>query len=196
MMRINLLPHREEKRRARQVQFIALSVISVLLSALLVGVVQVVIGTQISSQERRNAYLKEETAKLDTQIAEIKKLREETQALLERKNVVENLQSTRSDVVHLLDQMLRILPDGVYLKSIKQAGNRINLVGYAQSNARVSTLMRAIDDSPWLDSASLVVISATNVGSGRISEFTLNFNLTKQQAAVTAAPAKPGGAKG
>ena len=196
MMRINLLPHREEKRRARQVQFIALSVISVLLSALLVGVVQVVIGTQISSQERRNAYLKEETAKLDTQIAEIKKLREETQALLERKNVVENLQSTRSDVVHLLDQMLRILPDGVYLKSIKQAGNRINLVGYAQSNARVSTLMRAIDDSPWLDSASLVVISATNVGSGRISEFTLNFNLTKQQAAVTAAPAKPVGAKG
>ena len=196
MMRINLLPHRAEKRRARQVQFIAISVISVLLGALLVGAVQVAVSTQISFQERRNTYLNQEIAKLDTQIAEIKKLREETQALLERKNVVENLQSTRSDVVHLMDQMLRILPDGVYLKTLKQTGNKINLVGFAQTNARVSTLMRAIDDSPWLDSATLVVISSSKVGSGRISEFTLNFNLTKQQEAVSTAPAKPVGAKG
>jgi type IV pilus assembly protein PilN len=195
MMRINLLPHRAEKRRARHIQFIAISVLSVLLGAILVGFTQVAISTEISSQQRRNTYLNQEIAKLDAQIAEIKKLREETQALLERKNVVENLQSTRSDVVHLLDQMLRILPDGVYLKSLKQKGNQINLVGYAQSNARVSTLMRAIDDSPWLDSASLVIISATRVGAGRISEFTLNFNLTKQQDAVGAAPAVAAGPK-
>lgn len=195
MMRINLLPHRAEKRRARQVQFIALSVISGLLSILLVGFGQVAISTQISYQERRNTYLKQETVKLDTQIAEIKKLREETQALLERKNVVENLQSTRSDVVHLMDQMLRILPDGVYLKTLKQTGNKINLVGYAQSNARVSTLMRAIDDSPWLDSASLVIISSTRVGNNRISEFTLNFNLTKQQEPANKLPATPAGSK-
>ena len=104
MMQINLLPHRAEKRRARQIQFIAISVISVVLGALLVGFVQVAISTQISYQNRRNTYLNQEIAKLDKQIAEIKKLREETQALLERKNVVENLQSTRSDVVHLLDQ--------------------------------------------------------------------------------------------
>lgn len=196
MMRINLLPHRAEKRRARQVQFIAISVISVLLGVLLVGVVQVANSTQISFQERRNTYLNQEIAKLDTQIAEIKKLREETQALLERKNVVENLQSTRSDVVHLMDQMLRILPDGVYLKTLKQTGNKINLVGFAQTNARVSTLMRAIDDSPWLDSATLVIITSSKVGTGRISEFTMNFNLTKQQEAANAAPAKPAGAKG
>lgn len=195
MMRINLLPHRAEKRRARQVQFIALSVISVLLGAVLVGVVQVAVSTQISFQERRNTYLNQEIAKLDTQIAEIKKLREETQALLERKNVVENLQSTRSDVVHLMDQMLRILPDGVYLKTLKQSGYKINLVGFAQTNARVSTLMRAIDDSPWLDSATLTVISSSKAGGSRISEFTLNFNLTKQQEAAKAAPAKPVGAK-
>lgn len=194
MIRINLLPYRAEKRRARQVQFIAISVISVVIGAVLVGLVQVAIGTQISHQEGRISYLKEETAKLDAQIAEIKKLREETQALLERKNVVENLQSTRSDVVHLLDQMLRILPTGVYLKSLKQTGDKINLVGYAQSNARVSTLMRAIEDSPWLDSPTLDVITATKVGGGRLSEFTLNFNLTKQESAVTAA-AKPAGAK-
>jgi type IV pilus assembly protein PilN len=195
MMRINLLPHRAEKRRARQVQFIAISVITVVLGALLVGFVQVAISTQISYQERRNKYLNEEIAKLDKQIEEIKKLREETQALLERKNVVENLQSTRSDVVHLLDQMLRILPDGVYLKSLKQTGNRIDLVGYSQSNARVSTLMRAIDDSPWLNSANLVVVSATKVGTSRISEFTLNFNLTKHQDAAKKAITKPAGSK-
>jgi len=181
MMRINLLPHRAEKRRARQVQFIALSVVSVLLGALLVGLVQGWISTRISYQERRNAYLKQETEVLDKQIAEIKKLREETAALMERKNTVEKLQSDRSDVVHLLDQMLRILPEGIYLRTLKQTGNKINMVGYAQSNARVSTLMRAIDDSPWLDSPELVVVSATRVGNARISEFTLNFKLTKQQ---------------
>jgi type IV pilus assembly protein PilN len=102
--------------------------------------------------------------------------------LLARKTVVENLQSTRSDVVHLLDQMLRILPDGVYLKSVKQTGYRISIIGYAQSNARVSTLMRSIEDSPWLDSPTLIEIHATTVGGARISEFSLNFNLTKQAA--------------
>lgn len=196
MIRINLLPHRAEKRRARQIQFFALSLISVVLGALLVGFVHVAIGTQIDYQERRNEYLRQETAVLDRQIAEIKKLREQTQSLLARKNVVENLQSTRSDVVHLFDQMLRILPDGVYLKTLKQAGNRVTLVGYAQSNARISTLMRAVENSPWLDSPSLIEIHATVANGVRVSEFTLMFNLTKAQNAAGRAPAKPAGAKG
>lgn len=194
MIRINLLPHRAEKRRARQVQFAALSLISILLGVVLVGLVHVVISTQISYQERRNEYLRQETAVLDKQIAEIKKLREQTQSLLARKNVVENLQSTRSDVVHLFDQMLRILPDGVYLKTLKQTGNKINLVGYAQSNARISTLMRAVEDSPWLDTPSLVEIHATTANGTRVSEFTLTFNLTRTQEAADAA-AKPANAK-
>lgn len=193
MIRINLLPHRAERRRARQVQFAALSLISVVLGVLLVGFVHVVISTQISYQERRNEYLRQETAVLDRQIAEIKKLREQTQSLLARKNVVENLQSTRSDVVHLFDQMLRILPDGVYLKTLKQTGNKINLVGYAQSNARISTLMRAIEDSPWLDSPALVEIHATVANGARVSEFALTFNLTRSQGATSAA-AQPAGA--
>lgn len=194
MIRINLLPHRAEKRRVRQIQFAALCVISVVLGALLVGFVHAAISSRISYQERRNEYLKQETAILDKQIAEIKKLREETQSLLERKNVVENLQSTRSDVVHLLDQMLRILPEGVYLKTLKQTGNKINITGYAQTNARISTLMRAIENSPWLDSPSLGVIQASSAGGARVSEFTLTFNLTGTK--DTAAPAKPAGAKG
>ena len=196
MIRINLLPHRAEKRRARQNQFIAFSAISVLLAGLLVGAVSIAIDSQISYQERRNTYLKQQTAISDKQIAQIKKLREQTQALLARKNVVEGLQSTRSDVVHLLDQMLRILPDGVYLKSLKQTGNKIHVVGYAQSNARVSTLMRAIDDSPWLDSATLIEIHAANAKGGRINEFSLNFNLSKKQkAASPSTPGKPAGKK-
>ena len=184
MIRVNLLPHRAEKRRARQVQFIAFSVISLVIGAMLVLSVQFAIDAQISYQERRNTYLKQETAVLDKQIAQIRKLREQTQALLARKNVVENLQSTRSDVVHLLDQMLRILPEGVYLKTLKQTGNRIHVDGYAQSNARVSTLMRAIEDSPWLDTPTLIEIHAVTARGGRINEFSLNFNLTKQQKPV------------
>lgn len=197
MIRVNLLPHRAEKRRARQVQFIAFSVISLIAGAIIVGFVHVAIMTQITNQENRNAYLKKEMAILDKQIDEIKKLREQTQSLLARKNVVEDLQSTRSDVVHLLDQMLRILPDGVYLKSIKQSGVKISLIGYAQSNARVSTLMRAIEDSPWLDTPTLLEIKAVKVNKDRINEFSLNFNLTKQAPTSPApAPAKPTETKG
>jgi type IV pilus assembly protein PilN len=194
MIRVNLLPHRAEKRKARQIQLIAFSGISLLLGIAIVGFVQVAIGTQISYQESRNKYLQDQTAILDKQIDEIKKLREQTDALLARKNVVENLQTTRSDVVHLLDQMLRILPDGVYLKSLRQSGNKIYLVGSAQSNARVSTLMRAIEDSSWLESPALVEIHAAGGGGARESEFTLNFNLKKQGTAP--APAKAGGTKG
>ena len=193
MIRVNLLPHRAEKRKARQLQFIVFAAISLVLGAVLVGFVHVAIETQISYQERRNTYLKQEIAVLDKQIEEIKKLREQTQSLLARKTVVENLQSTRSDVVHLLDQMLRILPDGVYLKSLKQSGYRISMVGYAQSSARVSTLMRSIEDSPWLDSPLLIEVHASTVGGARLSEFSLNFNLTKQAAPAAPATARPGG---
>lgn len=195
MIRINLLPHRAEKRRAHQIQFAALSVISLVLGALLVGFVHVAITTQISYQERRNEYLKKETAILDKQIEEIKKLREQTQSLLVRKDAVEKLQSDRSSVVHLLDQMLRILPDGVYLSTLKQSGNRITMVGYAQSNARISTLMRAIEDSPWLDSPSLIEIHAATANGARVSQFTLAFNLTKVQEAAKTPAVKPAATK-
>ena len=196
MIRINLLPHRAEKRHARKVQFIALSVISLIAGVLLIGFVHVAMSAKISYQERRNAYLKQEISILDKQIEEIKKLREQTQSLLVRKSVVERLQSTRSDVVHLLDQMLRILPDGVYIKNLKQNGNKITVTGNAQSNARVSTLMRAIEDSPWLDTPALIEIHAVNiVGGARVSEYTLTFNLTKEQA-VENKTAKPALKKG
>lgn len=195
MMRINLLPHREEKRRARKIQFIALSVISLLLGVVLIGFVHLVMNAKVSYQERRNTYLKQEILILDKQIEEIKKLREQTASLVARKDVVEGLQSTRADVVHLLDQMLRILPDGVYIKSLKQAGKKIDMAGYAQSNARVSTLMRAIEDSPWLETPALIEIHAVNMNSARLNEFTLTFNLSKLQDGGGKV-AKPAGKKG
>lgn len=191
MIRINLLPHRAERRKARQIQFVSFCVISLLVGIMVVGVVHVAINSQIEYQERRNQFLVSQIAILDKQIAEIRQLKEEIAALDARKTVVEKLQSTRSDVVHLMDQMLRLLPEGVYLKSLKQTGNKINLVGYTQSNARVSTLMRSIESSPWLDSPALVQIIAVVANGERVSEFTLNFNLTAQIQAPALAPPMP-----
>lgn len=196
MIRINLLPHRAEKRRAKQVQFAILSGLSLVAGIVIIGLVHAAIDTRISYQGRRNDYLKQQIVVLDKQIAEIKKLREQTQSLLARKNVVENLQSTRASVVHLLDQVLRILPDGIYLKSLKQTGDKISIVGLAQSNARVSTLMRAIEDSPWLNSPTLIEIHASSTAGARLSEFSLNFNLSRLEAVTVPATAKQAGSKG
>ena len=184
MIRINLLPHREQKRQARQRQFVSLSVGLAIMGLALVALGWVILGTQIESQEGRNTLLKTEIAKLDEQIKEIDKLREQTQALLARKQVVETLQANRTEAVHILDQMVRQLPDGIYLKSVKQTGPRIQLVGYAQSSARVSTLMRNIDSSPWLAQPELVeikLVPSPLAKDLRINEFTLNVRM-KQSA--------------
>jgi type IV pilus assembly protein PilN len=212
MIRINLLPHREQKRQARQRQFVSLSIGLAILGAALVGLGWVILDRQIEGQEGRNSLLKAEIGKLDEQIKEIDKLREQTQALLARKQVVETLQSNRTEAVHLLDQMVRQLPDGIYLKSLRQVGGKVTLTGYAQSSARVSTLMRNIDASPWLQSPELVEIKsvASPVSKDlRINEFTLNVQM-KQVAppeepkatpaarpapATTPPPAKAKGAK-
>jgi type IV pilus assembly protein PilN len=189
MIRINLLPHREQKRQARQRQFVSLSIGLAILGLAVVLLVHVVLGTQIENQQSRNALLKTEIGKLDEQIKEIDKLREQTQALLARKQVVETLQSNRTEAVHLLDQMVRQLPDGIYLKSLRQSGAKVTMVGYAQSNARVSTLMRNIESSPWLTQPELVEIKSVPSPINkdlRVSEFTLNVQVKK-----TAPPEEP-----
>ncbi|MGA9165682.1 MAG: PilN domain-containing protein [Thiobacillus sp.] len=182
MIRINLLPHRELARAARRRQFNILLGIAVAAGVVVVMLGHTVIATQQSTQDARNAFLTQEIAKLDGQIGEIKKIREQTQALLERKQVVETLQSNRTEVVHLFDQMIRLLPDGLYLKSFKQAGDIVTISGYTQSSARVSTLMRSLDDSPWFESASLVEIKAATVNNLRANEFVLTVKQTRQQA--------------
>lgn len=181
MIRINLLPHRELARAARRRQFNVLLGIAVTAGVLTVVLGHSVIAARQSTQDARNAFLEQEIAKLDGQIGEIKKIREQTQALLERKQVVETLQSNRTEVVHLFDQMIRLLPDGLYLKSFKQAGDVITISGYTQSSARVSTLMRSLDDSPWFASANLVEIKSATVNNLRANEFVLSVKQARQQ---------------
>lgn len=140
------------------------------------------ITDQIDYQNTRNQYLNEQIVVLDKQIEEIREIKMQTQELLDRKGVVETLQSSRAEVVHLLDQLVRLLPDGVYLQSVKQEGRSINLVGYAQSNAWVSTLMRNLESSQWLESPVLIEIKAVTVNNTRLNEFNLNIRLTRSPA--------------
>jgi type IV pilus assembly protein PilN len=199
MIRINLLPHREEKRKLRRQQFIVLSALSAGLAVALTALIWIAINTQIENQNDRNKYLKDEIAKLDKQIDEISKIREETQSLLSKKQVVEGLQSYRSEPVYLLDQMLRQLPEGLYVKTIKQTGIKINVTGYAQSNARVSAFMRNIQASPYLENPELVEIKAVTLNAQRANEFSLNFTVKRakqeDKRGTKAAPAKDAGKK-
>lgn len=181
MIRINLLPHRELARAARRRQFNAMLGLAVAAGVVVVLLGHSVIAARQSSQEARNAFLEQEIAKLDTQISEIKKIREQTQALLARKQVVETLQSNRTEVVHLFDQMIRLLPEGLYLKSFKQAGNVVTLSGYTQSSARVSSLMRNLENSPWFDTVNLIEIKSATVNNLRANEFVLTVKQTPQQ---------------
>lgn len=184
MIRINLLPHREVKRAARQRQFTLLLGSVALLSIAVVILGYLALEARVNTQANRNAYLKTEIAKLDKDIAAIKGLKEQTRALLARKQAVETLQTNRSNEVHLLDQLVRLLPEGLYLKSIKQSGNTINLQGYAQSSARVSSLMRNLEASPWLESPTLVEIHAATVQGLRANEFNLNVQQKQPQGSI------------
>ncbi len=192
MVRVNLLPHREQKRLARQRQFVSLAIGLAVLALAVIGLVHVIIAARIENQNSRNALLKTEIAKLDEQIKEIDKLREQTQALLARKQIVETLQSNRTEAVHALDQLVRQLPDGLYLRSVKQNGAKVTLIGYAQSNARVSTLMRNIESSPWLTSPELVEIKSVALDKQKVNEFTLNLQMKRQAATAPGTPGRPG----
>ena len=182
MMRINLLPHREEKRKERQKQFAVLAGITAAIGLTVAALLWLLFDGQVDNQISRNKYLNDEIAKLEKQIDEIKKIREETASLLAKKQVVEGLQSNRSEPVYLLDQLLRQLPEGLYLKSIKQNGTKINVTGYAQSNARVSAFMRNIEASPYLENPNLIEIKAVTVNSQRANEFSLDFGIKRAKA--------------
>ena len=203
-MRINLLPHREQKRQARQRQFVSLAITLAILGVAIVALVHVILAARIDNQIARNTLLKTKIAELDAQIKEIDKLRDQIQQVLARKQVVETLQANRNEAVHLLDQLVRQLPEGVYLSSVKQTDKKVQIVGYAQSNARVSTLMRNIEGSPWLEKPELVEIKLVSVpaqgrtGPQNLNQFTLNFQIrrtTPEPVAGPGAPAKAG-AKG
>jgi len=195
--RINLLPHRAERRKRSRQHFITVSAGTFLVGAALAGLVYQFYARQIEVQTDRNTFLANEIKKLDKDIADINELRNQIQALLARKQIIETLQADRAQTVHLLEQMVHQMPEGVYLRSLKQTGPKVHIVGYAQSNARVSTLMRNIEASPWLDQPVLVEVKATTIDKKRVSEFNMYVNL-KRGAAKDAAKdaAKPAAKKG
>ena len=195
MIPINLLPHRAERRKAQQRQFLAMAGIAAAVGIALVILVHGLLAQRIDNQERRNRFLNDKIAELDKQIDEIQKLKEQTQAMLARKKVVESLQANRTEAVRLLDQLVRQLPDGLYLKAVKQTGDMVNVTGFATSNARVSTLMRNFEASPWLEEPKLVEIKAVKVGNANLNEFILNVKVTRPKE-ETAADTKPGSAPG
>lgn len=179
MIRINLLPHREIRRKRQQQQFFVMLGVSVGFGVAIWFLVHTSLSSTYEGQVGRNAYLAEEIKKVDKEIEDIKKLKEMTAALLARKKVVETLQSNRAEVVYLLDDLARHLPDGMYLKTVKQEGARVTINGFTQSQARVSTLMRNLEASTHLEQANLIEIKSVAQANARINEFTLNVNVAR-----------------
>jgi type IV pilus assembly protein PilN len=193
MMRINLLPHREIRRKQQQQQFFTSLGLVAIVGAVIAYGVYYVLEDEHANQVSRNKYLTEEIAKVDKDIAEINRLKDQTASLLARKQVVETLQSNRSETVHLLDQLVRQLPDGMYLRSVKQQGAKVTVTGVTQSQARVSTLMRNLESSQKLGSPALIEIKSIAQGTTRANEFTMNVTVIRpkaEDAQGKAAPAK------
>lgn len=196
MIKINLLPHREERRRQRKAAFQAMMGLSAVAGLGLVLLVGGVISHQIDAQNERNQFIRAENTRLDGEIKEIAKLKEEIEALEARQRAVEDLQADRNQPVYLMDELVKQTPEGIYLRSFKQDGQQVLLSGYAQSNERVSELLRNLgNQSPWLERPDLVEIRSAGVGQGRdakkVFDFSVNVGIKRprdKDAAQDAAP--------
>ncbi|VAX10181.1 Type IV pilus biogenesis protein PilN [hydrothermal vent metagenome] len=175
MARINLLPWREELRKEQQRQFLTIMGLSVVLMGLIITVVHIQYANMISTQNQRNQFLTAQIADVDAQIKEIEKLESDKQSLQARISVIQQLQGNRPEIVHLFDEIARILPQGLYLRKIDQKGKAITIVGIAQSNARVSAFMRNIEASDWLDKPVLDIIKLDKKEDDDSREFTLRL---------------------
>lgn len=173
MPRINLLPWREELRQKRKKDFLLALVGAVLLGGLLSYGYKLTVQSQISNQQARNALLRDEIGELDEQIEEILELENQKNRLIARMEIIDQLQRSRPEVVHLFDELVETLPEGVYLTEVTQNNARIEIRGSAQSSTRVSALMRNIDASDWLKSPGLDVVETVESGPGRSAQFTI-----------------------
>ena len=178
MARINLLPWRQERRRQRQKEFMVMLGGSALGAVVLAFAIFSWHGAQIDGQTERNDYLRAQIATLDQQIVEIEKLDQQKSQLLARKEVIEQLQANRSQMVHLFDSLVRTIPDGVVLTSIRQEGEVLRLEGRAQSNARVSSYMRMLETAGWMSKPELEIIEARPGAPGLPFVFNLRVILT------------------
>jgi type IV pilus assembly protein PilN len=184
MVRINLLPHREEKRKLRKAAFYRLLTLSGLSGLAIVVAVAGLYAAQISMQEQRNNFIRAENTKLDGEIKEIANLKQEIEALKARQQAVEDLQSDRNQPVYMMDELVKQVPEGIHLRSLRQEGQRVVVSGYAQSNERVSELLRNVgNNSAWLERPDLIEIRSTTLGQGRDSkrvfDFTINVGIKR-----------------
>lgn len=184
MIRINLLPHREEKRKQRKAAFFRMLALAGIAGLGIVVAVGGIIAAKISAQEQRNNFIKAENTKLDAQIKEISTLKQEIDALKARQQAVEDLQSDRNQPVYLMDELVKQVPEGIYLRAFKQDNQRVVVSGYAHSNERVSEMLRNMNGkSPWLERPDLIEIRSATVGQGkeqkRVFDFTVNVGIKR-----------------
>ena len=177
MPRINLLPWREQERKIRRREFTVAACGAIVAAAVFVGGGKLVYSSWTDSQTEKNNLLKKEIVKLDSQIADIQDLETRKQRLVARMEIIEKLQRKRPEIVHLFDEIVKTVPDGIYLTAIKQSGNRLEIHGVAQSSTRVSTFMRNIDSSVWMDNPVLQVVESAKDSPTGGSNFTLTSDV-------------------
>jgi type IV pilus assembly protein PilN len=177
MPRINLLPWREQERKIRRREFTVAACGAIVAAAVFVGGGKLVYSSWTDSQTEKNNLLKKEIVKLDAQIADIQDLETRKQRLVARMEIIERLQRKRPEIVHLFDEIVKTVPDGIYLTAIKQSGNRLEIHGIAQSSTRVSTFMRNIDSSVWMDNPVLQVVESAKDSPTGGSNFTLTSDV-------------------
>lgn len=175
-VRINLLPWREERRKRQNIEFGILAGATALIAALIALGVSMFFQGKVDHQDARNQYLESEIRVLDTKLKKIKELEKTKKDLLARMNIIEERQSSRSEIVHLFEEILLALPDGVWIKGIKQTGSKVSLDGFAESNARVSAFMRNLDESEWIKLPELISIDSENAQGSAKATFRLVFD--------------------
>ncbi len=175
MPRINLLPWREEERKKRQTDFMISMAGSFIVAIVVLAATVFAFGQMIDNQQARNNRLESEIVELERSIAEIDGLEAQKERLLARMEIIEQLQRSRPEIVHLFDEMTRQLPEGVYLNGMRQSGMSVELMGVAQSSTRVSALMRQIDASDWLTDPGVIKVETTETGPARQAEFVVNL---------------------
>jgi Tfp pilus assembly protein PilN len=192
-LRINLLDWRAQRRERRRRRFLVTLGASAFSAVLLVALTLGLLSMAANRQDQRNRYLQAQIADLDHRIHRIADLQHVRDQLISRMHVIERLQTSRSGSVHFFDAIVDTLPDGVYLQSLQQKGGEVSLKGVAESNARVSSYMKRLDDSPWFQNPRLVVIRTATVNHHRRAEFTLQVKNLADGAAKAKAPAQGAG---
>lgn len=178
MTRINLLPWREELRQERQKQFVTIVALAVILCMSILGALHFQVSGIIDYHNSRNAFIQKEINLVNSQITEISELQKVRKNLIERMDIIQDLQGSRPSIVHLFSELVSTVPNGVYLKELKQSEGNLTIIGEAESNTRVSTYMRKLDQSEWLTDPNLEIISITDKKVKRVSSFTLKVKQT------------------